>query len=93
MHKNLPEFCYANLPSDNSCILIKRGENGYYPVKFDADMYGASEAEVDAMNQSLEVTKAQKQAMIAGSMFGWDVPASNPDMYDEHGEPITASKK
>ena len=88
MKKILPEFCYANLPSDNSCILIKRGEKGYYPVKLDDDMYGASEAEVDAMNQSLEVTKAQKQAMIAGSKFGWDVPASDPDMYDEDGKPV-----
>lgn len=88
MNPKLPEFCYANQPTDNSCIIIKRGEMGYYPVKFDADMYGASEAEVDAMNQSLEVTKAQKQAMIAGSMFGWDVPASNPDMYDENGKPV-----
>ena len=88
MNPKLPEFCYANLPSDNSCILIKQGEKGYYPIKFDADMYGASEKEVDAMNQSLEVTKAQKQAMIAGSMFGWNVPASNPDMYDEDGKPV-----
>lgn len=40
---------------------------------------------VDAENARLGVTPAQREAMLAGSMFGWDTPAANPDMYDAEG--------
>lgn len=34
------------------------------------------------------VTKAQAAAMLAGSMFGWEVPAADPKNYDEQGRLI-----
>lgn len=38
-------------------------------------------------NDKLGVSKAQAAAMYAGSMFGFHVPAANPEMYDENGSP------
>jgi hypothetical protein len=83
MYKGLPEFCYATLPSDErKMIILKAGENGYYPVDPLSDAYLCS---VERNNELLGVTKAQQRAMVSGSMFGWNTPASNPAMYDDDG--------
>ena len=39
----------------------------------------------DRLNQKAGVTKAQEAAMLAGSMFGWAVPAADPKNYNESG--------
>lgn len=39
-------------------------------------------------NERGGVTKAQTAAMLAGSLFGWEVPAADPKNYDEQGQPI-----
>jgi hypothetical protein len=81
--KGLPEFCYATLPSDKEqMIVIKAFESGYYPVDPLSDAYLCS---AERNNELLGVSKAQAKAMKAGSMFGWDVPASNPNNYDNDG--------
>lgn len=36
-------------------------------------------------NEVFKVTEAQREAMEAGSMFGWGVPGANPDNYNEDG--------
>ena len=43
---------------------------------------------MDECNESGGVSKAQAAAMLAGSMFGWEVPAADPKNYDEQGQPI-----
>jgi hypothetical protein len=80
MYRGLPEFCYGTLMVTGETIIIKRGESGYYNStrQFDAD----------TLNSELGITKAQKEAMTAGSMFGWDVPASDPSLYDDDGKVI-----
>jgi hypothetical protein len=80
---NLPEFCYATLPSDDSkLIVIRNGEKGYYRVDPLSDAYLCS---AERNNELLGVTKAQAEAMRMGSMFGWDTPSANPSNYDENG--------
>ncbi len=88
LRPGLPEKCYAVLPSSNEIITIKHGEDGY----FHTDKYGHDRAHaqaiVDEYNGQLNVTKAQAAAMLAGSMFGWEVPAADPKNYDKQGQPI-----
>ena len=67
----LPKLCAARSPSDNSPILIRRGETGYYPYRRDLD--------VDVFNARHGVTPAQREAMLYGSCFGWEAPAADPD--------------
>lgn len=69
----LPASCYARHPSDESPIYIMFGMRGYYPIEREID--------VDAENERFGVTPAQVEAMLVGSMFGWDVPGADPDKY------------
>ena len=39
-------------------------------------------------NEKLGVSKAQEQAMLAGSMIRWDSIAAKPKSYDENGKAI-----
>ena len=73
----LPDFSFAYLNTTGEVILIKKGEKGFYPQPH---YEGKS---VDELNESIDVTKAQAEAMVSGSMFGWDIPASNPQLYEE----------
>ncbi len=88
LRPGLPEKCYAVLPSGDEIIIVKKGESGYYHT----DKYGHDRAEalviVNECNESGGVSKAQAAAMLAGSMFGWEVPAADPKNYDEQGQPI-----
>lgn len=82
---SLPETCYGILAGAGDVIIIKKGESGYYKTDIDAGSKEANIALVDSFNTTVGVTKAQRAAMEAGSMFGWHVPAANPEMYDEDG--------
>lgn len=68
----LPETCGARHPDTGEAVLLKRGETGYWPLSCDPDVY----------NESLGITPAQREAMLAGSMFGFDVPAADPKIYE-----------
>lgn len=84
LEAKLPESCYGVLSTDNTIIIIKRGETGYYKTDWPSTGIG-SEAYQKAidwakeLNDGLGVTPAQAEAMKVGSMFGWDVPGADPD--------------
>lgn len=79
----LPEYCYSILPTTGEIVMLKRGEMGYYPQREENAKWNPEN--LDYLNERLGVTKAQVSAMKAGSMFGWDVLASDPDNYDKDG--------
>jgi hypothetical protein len=79
----LPEHAYSRLLSDpKQVVLIKRGVIGYWPCD------GMTGEQADHRNSILGVTPAQKAAMEAGSIFGWDTPAADPANYDSDGNPL-----
>lgn len=66
---NLPAFCAAEHPTDCSPILIKRGESGYWP---------APGVHVATFNRQRGISAAQVEAMLVGSLFGFDCPGADP---------------
>ena len=81
----LPQLCYAVNGVTEKVISIKLGESGYHETSIVTSGREESQRMVDYFNGRLGVTPAQRDAMYAGSMFGYHVPAANPDNYDENG--------
>lgn len=88
LRSSLPEMCYSTMPSSGELIIIKRGEPGYYRCEFSTDDKAYNHEFADDRNVKLGVNKAQEAAMLAGSMYGWDVPGADPKNYDDKGVPI-----
>jgi hypothetical protein len=61
---NLPNNCAA-YDMDGNPIFILNGEKGYYPFN----------GNVEAYNEWHNVDEEAMKIMVAGSMFGWDIPA------------------
>ena len=92
LRSSLPEYCHSVLPSTGELILISRGTEGYMPT--DQKVNGETGREAaDRLNRQAGITKAQEAAMLAGSMFGWAVPAADPKNYDEQGNLMQTQHK
>lgn len=89
MRLSLPEQCYAVLPNSNEIIVVKKGESEYYKTNINSSDRTEAQKTVEEYNGKLGVTKAQSEAMLAGSMFGWHVPAADPKNYDKDGKLTT----
>lgn len=87
LRSSLPEQCYSSLPSTGEIIVITKGESGYEPMGMWSQETTPQEG-ADALNEAIDVTKAQAAAMTAGSLFGWHTPAADPKNYNENGTPI-----
>jgi hypothetical protein len=72
----LPDCCAAWLLSEDCAALIHKGTAGY-SIAVDLDSKDA----VDEYNESFGIDKDTVNAMLVGSMFGWDVPGANPAAY------------
>lgn len=73
-----PGACYA-APLSDPCQIVRiyRGSAGFYVFwKADSDK-GAAQIVKD-LNKSLGVSDIEAEAMINGSMFGWNVPGADP---------------
>lgn len=85
LRSSLPDKCYSILESTGDIIIIQKGEKGYYHIDVTEGTKEENRAFVDGQNAKLGVSKAQAEAMKAGSMFGWAVPAADPQNYDANG--------
>lgn len=84
----LPDLCYSVLPSSGELVVLKKGEAGYFSCAYNSDSEYHNRRQLKHLNERLQVTPAQRAAMEAGSMFGWDVPAADPNRYDMRGTPL-----
>lgn len=91
--KGLPLSCFSVLPSSGGIIFIERGGKGYTQLDRLSDDPVEVRAFVDNGNKALGVTRAQEEAMLAGSMFGWDVPGADPKNYNRGGVPVKPKSK
>lgn len=89
----LPERCYGVMPSTGELIVIAKGESGCYETSFPTGSKEETRALAEAYNKELGVTKVQAAAMLAGSMFGWKVPAADPRRYGEDGHLLKPDRK
>lgn len=95
--KKLPDMCAKPHPYNGTVIIIKRGVMGYYdaPALLQyASGRGLTTAEkIEAFNEAHGATKRHIAAMEVGSMFGWEIPAADIDLYDDDGKPIRSKIK
>jgi hypothetical protein len=76
---DVPEMCVAILQPEGVLIGIKRGQRGYFQM-YDGMVKGdAAKLVADRFNDALHVLPQQREAMLVGSMMGWDCPAARPD--------------
>jgi hypothetical protein len=83
----LPNDCESIVPSTGERIFIIYGETGYYPLGKSTPDRELNRQIATANNVLSGVTRQQEEAMLAGSMFGWDTPAAKPWNYDQNGNP------
>lgn len=93
LRSSLPDRCFSTLAETGEIIIIKKGESGYYKTTLGGDDASANKDVVADNNKKLGVSKVCEECMVAGSMFGWDVPGADPANYDADGKFSTIKMK
>lgn len=88
LRSSLPDRCYVYLATENIVGIVHKGEHGYYKTDLVPESREEGKQTADGYNRNLGISKRQAAAMAAGSMFGWETPAADPNSYDENGTPI-----
>ncbi len=85
--QQLPDMCWSVSETDGKLICLKKGESGYFPSSWSTDSPERNRRIADYANQKRGITPAQEQAMVSGSLFGWDSAAADPARYEEQQGP------
>ena len=93
LRSSLPEQCYVFLETTSEIGIVKKGEKGYYRTDLATGNRDDNREVVNEANKRAGLTQGQVQAMLSGSMFGWQHPAADPKNYDEDGKPIKPKQK
>lgn len=88
LRSSLPARCYSVAESTGKLIIITKGKPGFTDVNDNRNTLEQNRKLADEHNAEMGVTKVQEQAMLAGSMFGWNVAAADPKNYNEQGKLI-----
>lgn len=81
----LPAVAAVELLADPLAVaMVRRGHSGYWLIHRASDA-GTAAAIREAINNAAGVTLPQREAMAAGSMFGWSCPAADPASYTAAG--------
>jgi len=92
LRSSLPEKCFVYVESTNEIGIVSKGEKGYIPLGQRPEGISVREGAA-LLNETQGVTKAQAEAMKAGSLFGWDAPAADPKNYDDAGKPLRSKQR
>jgi len=85
MAAGLPAAAAVEIASDPLAVaMVRAGCRGYWLIHV-ADHAGEAAAMRESINAALGVTIPQREAMAAGSMFGFSCPAADPAHYDDAG--------
>ena len=87
LRSSLPEKCFSVSEYTNGLIEVTKGIHGHTIAEKDLGALTPREA-ADRLNRELGVTKAQEQTLVAGSLFGWTIPAADPQNYDAEGRAV-----
>ena len=68
--QDLPIICAVVHPTTGDTVLVKRGTRGYWPAPRGLHL--------ETFNRRHGVTPQQYEAMLYGSLFGFDVPVADP---------------
>lgn len=85
----MKDLCYTYLETERTIGIIHRNETGYYKTDL-AECNKIKSAEegkafVRKLNENLGVSIAEQKAMEFGSMFGWNIPAADPNAWGDDG--------
>jgi hypothetical protein len=82
----LPAICYGTHPTDDTLIIIRRNTSGYWDAEgYSMGAFDTWSGVADFLNHRRGITRAQRAAMEAGSLFGFDCAAADPSRYDDAG--------
>ena len=79
----LPEMCYIIHPFDGALVVVKNGQPGYFECSLSTNDKETNRVLALNLNKKLGVSLAEYAAMLEGSLFGWDCPAANPELYQD----------
>lgn len=85
----MTDLCYTYVETERIIGIIHRNETGYYKTDLaecnKIKIAEEGKALVRELNEKLGVSIKEQKAMEVGSMFGWNIPAADPNAWSDDG--------